>query len=557
MVMTDGKVPDRGRPAFSAVIFGYHDEDTILRAVRSLVEQETDGDDFEVIVATSGGDRTATLVRESFPDVAVVESVTRLLPGGVRNLGIGAAAGDAVGFLEADCIARPGWVANRIALHRLGHQAVASALSPMPGASRLDRAALYVVHPDRLAGHPAGPANPYQAYGLSLTRDLLDRAGPFDETVRSFEDTAMAERVRFLGAEPWFDPRVCIEHDGPGSLRQFVHDQYTRGARDSWAELLRLPPGRHRQRWEVLPLVRGLAVAIRALYRLLRRVRATMATVRRGHTGPPHELAGLAIPMLLGMTAFQLGWASDQLRGTRPANRRAPRDRLPLPRGLRRWVTTDGERVATLTFDGVPAPSMIAPLLAVLESKQVQAAFFVTGVEAEQRGDEIGTLAQAGHVVGCAGWSGTPFPSLPDAQLVEELARVCALLQELTGSPVGHVRPPAGAYDWRVASTLNATGLAQWLWTTHPRSVTDTGLRGSRDLAGEVLDTLTPGSVLALPTAGLGAAGVADAVAEIVDQARRRGFEFVSLDYLPPGTRSAPEPGDGTPTASPTSTSPA
>ena len=47
-----------GRPALSCVVFGYHNEDTVLRAVRSLVEQQSD-DPFEVIVATSGGDRTA------------------------------------------------------------------------------------------------------------------------------------------------------------------------------------------------------------------------------------------------------------------------------------------------------------------------------------------------------------------------------------------------------------------------------------------------------------------------------------------------------------------
>src|SRR5579863_2908329 len=100
--MADTTGAEDGRPALSCVVFGYHNEDTVLRAVRSLVQQQSD-DPFEVIVATSGGDRTAARVREAYPNVKVVESPTRLLPGGVRNLGASLATGDTIGFLEADC----------------------------------------------------------------------------------------------------------------------------------------------------------------------------------------------------------------------------------------------------------------------------------------------------------------------------------------------------------------------------------------------------------------------------------------------------------------------
>ena len=58
------------RPVLSAVVFAYRNENTILRVVSSLVQQDCD-EPFEVIVATSGGDRTADLVRESFPEVRV------------------------------------------------------------------------------------------------------------------------------------------------------------------------------------------------------------------------------------------------------------------------------------------------------------------------------------------------------------------------------------------------------------------------------------------------------------------------------------------------------
>jgi len=529
--MTDSHVTGAAAPVLSAVVFGYRNEATILRAVRSLLDQ--DGADLvEVIVATSGGDGTAALVRETFPDVKVVESPTRLLPGGVRNLGSALATGQFIGFLEADCVARPGWVRRRIDLHRQGHEAVASALDAMATDGRIERAALYLVHPARLAGHPEGPATEYQAYGLSFTRELLDRAGPFDETLRSYEDTAMAERLDDLGVHPWFDPAVCIEHDGPSTLGELVRDQFVRGRRDSWAELLRLPSGRHRHRLEVAPGVRALIVVLRALYRLSRRIRTTATALRAGHTGPRHELPGLVVPMFLGQLAYQAGWAADQLEGARPGGDGTPRDELPAPTGLRRWVTTDGERVFTLTFDGLPAAPERDELLASLGTTGVPAAFFVTGSEAEARPADVQAVAAARHVVGSSGWGSGTFPALAGHELRAELERTDELLRALTGGSVRHVRPPGGDYDGPTVATVLAMGLEPWLWTTHPRLARPGA--GAARLVQETMDALTPGSVVALPVGDRRAAAeVLAAVPAIVDQARLRGYRLVPLTYLP------------------------
>jgi peptidoglycan/xylan/chitin deacetylase (PgdA/CDA1 family)/GT2 family glycosyltransferase len=543
--MAETTTSSRSRPALSVVVFGYRNEATILRAVASLMDQDSD-DPFEVIVATSGGDQTAALIREAYPGIKVAESSTRLLPGGVRNLGATLATGEIVTFLEADCVARPGWVRNRIALHRAGHEAVASALDAMSSDGLIATAALYLVHAGRLAGHPAGPAKDYQAYGLSFTRELFERAGPFDEMLRSYEDTAMAERLHFLGVGSWFDPTICIEHDGPATQGEMLHDQFIRAQRDSWVELVRLPAGRHRHRWELVPGVGAAIVVLRALYRLVRRLRFTAAAVRAGHTGSRSRLPGLVIPMALGQVAYQLGWIADQRRDIRRKGDRA-RDRLPSPSGLRRWVTTDGERVVTLTFDGLPAPAHRAPLLDVLRKAGVPAAFFVTGSDAQGRAEDVGAIAASGHIVAGSGWSGTPFPSLSDPELHDEILKTNSLLEDLSGRPVRRVRPPQGVYDGRVVSTLEADGLELWLWTTHPSP--SPGGPTTDDLAQQVMDDLTPGSIIALEVASAtGAAEAMAALPAIIRGARRRGYEFVPLTFVPAGVPPiAQEPGPDDP----------
>lgn len=213
-------------------------------------------------------------------------------------------------------------------------------------------------------------------------------------------------------------------------------------------------------------------------------------------------------------------------------------------------MTTDGERVVALTFDGVPSPSVGARLLPTLRAEGVPAAFFVAGSEAHDRPDQVRALAADGHVVGSSGWSGAPFPSLPDAQLRDDLGRTGDLLRDLTGQPVGDSRPPGGDYDWRVVSTLETLGLRVWLWTTHP--VTLAPGSGPGQVADHVMDSLTPGAVIALPLSGGGEDDVVAAMPAVIEGIRQRQYQIVTLDYLPPALRG---PGSGSSPASPASSS--
>ncbi len=528
--MVDGKRSPDVVPALSVVVFGYHNEATILRAVGSLVDQESD-EPFEVIVATSGDDNTTALVRDAFPEVAIAESPTRLLPGAVRNLGARLATGDVVTFLEADCVARPGWVRSRIALHKAGHAAVASALDAMASDRTIAKAALFLVHAGRLAGHPSGVAQTYQAYGLSFSRSIFETAGPFDESLRSYEDTAMAERLDALGVQVWFDPAICIEHDGPATLAEMLHDQFVRAQRDSWVELLRLPAGRHRHRWEARP---GGRCGPRASTRPLPARAPGSLQLRRHAPGPhrpPAELFAAAGPMVLGQIAYQLGWIVDQLRNTHRGDFNTSRDLLPTPSGVRRWVTTNGERVASLSFDGIPPAPHMSKVLSALRSGGVSATFFVAGTEAQDRPDDVRAIAAAGHTVGSSGWSGEPFPSLSAPELAGELERTNALLEGLAGRPIRDVRPPRGAYDWEVVSTLEARQLQIWLSNSHPTPGTAEATAGQ--IVQQAMDDLTPGSIVDLDLRGPDVVPAISAVAGIVRRARRRGYEFVALDYVP------------------------
>ncbi|MDP8930563.1 MAG: glycosyltransferase [Actinomycetota bacterium] len=210
---------------------GYRNAATIVDSVRSVVSQDAP-EAFEVIVVTSGGDDSAALVRERFPTLPLVESPVRLLPGGARNAGVERAAGEFVAFLAADCLAEPGWVAARLARHREGYLAVASAVIAA-GHGPAAQASVLVLFPSRLDGRPAGVVvqPDAAAHGLSYAASLLAELGPFDDRLRIGEDTAMARRLGDQGIDIWFEPAVRTAHVTPRGTVALLRDQYRRGVR--------------------------------------------------------------------------------------------------------------------------------------------------------------------------------------------------------------------------------------------------------------------------------------------------------------------------------------
>ncbi|HEX2028178.1 MAG TPA: glycosyltransferase family 2 protein [Nitriliruptorales bacterium] len=294
----------RGRPALSIVVMGYRNEATIVASVRSAVTQRS-LEEFEVIVIVSGGDRSAALVHTEFPDVTVIESPTRLMPGGARNLGIEHARGEFVAFLAADCLAEPGWVAARLARHREGSLAVASAMSAS-GRGAAAAASLVLLFPSRLPGRPPGVVvqPDAAAHGLSYSACLLDDLGPFDATLRVGEDTEMARRLAERGVEIWFEPAVRTAHVTPWGTVALVRDQYRRGVRSSRA----LQSS-------------GRGVECRGLARTL--AARTIFVLRRSYSyapSSPMRVLALAPWVVTGILANEAGRTVGRRRTTRPAS---------------------------------------------------------------------------------------------------------------------------------------------------------------------------------------------------------------------------------------------
>lgn len=214
-----------GQPELSVVVFSYRNEDSVLDAVDSLRRQD---ERVEIVVSHSGGGPTPELLADR-PDVRVVASGRRLLPGAARNAGVALTRAPFIAFLEADCTAAPGWAAHRVRHHRRGVPAVASAVVPHRH-TWVTRAMWLNEHSPRVpTDRPVRGA----LHGVSYTRTALERFGPFREDMVTGEDTLLNYEMIGAGIQVLWEPRIISEHRYPESVWAALADGYRRGRRRS------------------------------------------------------------------------------------------------------------------------------------------------------------------------------------------------------------------------------------------------------------------------------------------------------------------------------------
>jgi glycosyltransferase involved in cell wall biosynthesis len=162
-------------PLVSVVIPARNEAEHIGAVVRSVVSQSSRAGAVEVIVLDDGStDDTARLAQAA--GARVIASTRAGEKGNcaaARNLGAAECRGDPIVFLDADCIAAPGWLEQMLLGHERGATVVGGSLDLPPGlpvTARCDYyCSWYLIHPRAGAGriphHP--PTN------LSVRREAF------------------------------------------------------------------------------------------------------------------------------------------------------------------------------------------------------------------------------------------------------------------------------------------------------------------------------------------------------------------------------------------------
>jgi len=230
-------------PSISVIVISQNDEDRIETVVRSIVDQEVNAR-FEVILVTSGTDRTADIVRQAFPSVTVVELDRPTLPGRARNAGLAVATGDIVVFVGSHIELTEGSLQARLDAHEEGWAMVTgTVLNGNP--TRAGWTTYFMDHWPLLPGRGSGElvAAPTRC---SYIRFLLDRVGGFPDTVRAGEDTAVNLALWREGFSAYREREAAEIHTSLiTDTSTLIRRHHERGL--AWAALLRARHGSSRR----------------------------------------------------------------------------------------------------------------------------------------------------------------------------------------------------------------------------------------------------------------------------------------------------------------------
>ena len=96
-------------PQVSVVMPCFQSAEHVRAALHALETQQTSAS-YEIIVVDSSSDGTDLIIRREFPDVRLIHFAERRQAGTARNIGVGAARGEAILFIDSDTIPCATWI---------------------------------------------------------------------------------------------------------------------------------------------------------------------------------------------------------------------------------------------------------------------------------------------------------------------------------------------------------------------------------------------------------------------------------------------------------------
>lgn len=189
-----------------------------------------------------------------------------------------------------------------------------------------------------------------------------------------------------------------------------------------------------------------------------------------------------------------------------------------------------GEKVVALTFDDGPT-SYVPTLLELLRREQVTATFFVIGAEMQHRPDLAALIAREGHELANHSYSHDHMVFKSERWIAREIERTDALIRQAGYRGPIQFRSPFGKRFVSLPFYLARHDRLNIYWDVD----SDSNRATAGDTAAIVRDAVTktkPGSIILLHLMYSNREATREALPQIVEALRARGYRFVTVSEL-------------------------
>lgn len=251
-------------PRVSIIIPCYNEQATIRPLLEAIYQQSYSRTDTEVVIADglsedATRDEIAGFQKDhSDLSVRIVKNTARTIPSAI-NCAIKASRGEIIVRMDAHSRPYPDYVERCVrALDLKQGENIGGVWEIRPGSETWIARSIAVA-----ASHPLGVGDAGYRIGAKASpvdtvpfgafhRSLIDKIGPFDETLLTNEDYEFNTRIRQSGGSIWLDPEIVTVYYARSTLRELARQYWRYGY---WKfRMLRRYPGTLRWRQGLPPL---------------------------------------------------------------------------------------------------------------------------------------------------------------------------------------------------------------------------------------------------------------------------------------------------------------
>lgn len=185
-------------------------------------------------------------------------------------------------------------------------------------------------------------------------------------------------------------------------------------------------------------------------------------------------------------------------------------------------VGTEEKKIA-ISFDCAWGVDYTDRLLEIMEEKGVVSTFFCVEFWTEKYPEYVKKISDAGHDVGTHSATHPYMSKLDKATVVKELTTSSEAIEKITGKEVKVFRPPYGDYNDTLIETARELGLYTIQWDVDSL---DWKNLSAKEIYNRVVPKVQNGSIVLFHNNGL---HTADALADIIDALKGKGYEFVTI----------------------------
>lgn len=194
------------------------------------------------------------------------------------------------------------------------------------------------------------------------------------------------------------------------------------------------------------------------------------------------------------------------------------------------YVGSKDKKDVYLTFDAGYDNGNMVKILDILDQKDVEATFFITGDFLNRFSDLVIDINSRGYSIGNHTWGHKNITKLSKEEINNELKKVEEKFYDLTNTKISsYFRPPAGVFNKESLNTIKELGYYTIFWSVAYKDWETTKTGNIDDSVASVIDNLHNGAIILLHTVSN---ENVKALPIIIDKIREEGYGIKSLDNL-------------------------